>query len=73
MGKLAVLSGKEVCNILSRHGFEEVRRRGSHVVMQRRSPAGTTTVPVPDHHELKIGTLLSIVRQSGLPRSEFES
>ena len=73
MGKLAVLSGKEVCKILSRHGFEEVRRRGSHVVMQRRSPAGTTTVPVPDHHELKIGTLLSIVRQSGLPRSEFES
>ena len=73
MGKLAVLSGKEVCKILAQHGFEEVRRRGSHVVMQRRSPAGTTTVPVPDHDELKIGTLLSIVRQSGLPRSEFES
>ena len=36
-------------------------------------PAGTTTVPVPDHHELKIGTLLSIIRQSGLPRSEFET
>ena len=73
MGKLAVLSGKEVCKILARHGFEEVRRRGSHVVMQRRSPAGTTTVPVPDHEEIKIGTLLSIVRQSGLPRAEFES
>lgn len=73
MGKLTVLSGKEVCKILARHGFVEVRRRGSHVVMQRRSPAGTTTVPVPDHDELKIGTLLSIIRQSGLPRSEFES
>ena len=73
MGKLAVLSGKDVCKILARHDFAEVRRRGSHVVMQRRSPAGTTTVPVPDHDELKIGTLLSIVRQSGLPRSEFES
>jgi len=73
MGKLAVLSGKEVCKILARHGFQEVRRRGSHVVMQRRTPVGTTTVPVPDHHELRIGTLLSIIRQSGLPRSEFES
>ena len=73
MGKLTVLSGKEVCKILARHGFDEVRRRGSHVVMQRRSPAGTTTVPVPDHDELKIGTLFSIIRQSGLPRSEFES
>lgn len=73
MGRLAVLSGKEVCKILARHGFEEVRRRGSHVVMQRRTPADTATVPVPDHNELRIGTLRSIIRQSGLPRSEFES
>lgn len=73
MGRLAVLSGKEVCKILARHGFEEVRRRGSHVVMQRRTSVGTTTVPVPDHNELKIGTLQSIIRQSGVPRAEFES
>jgi predicted RNA binding protein YcfA (HicA-like mRNA interferase family) len=62
MGKLAVLSGKEVCKILTRHGFQEVRRRGSHVVMQRRTPAGTTTVPVPDHHELRIGEILVTYR-----------
>jgi predicted RNA binding protein YcfA (HicA-like mRNA interferase family) len=73
MGRLAVLSGKEVCKILARHGFQEVRQRGSHVVMQRRTPEGTITVPVPDHRELKLGTLQSIIRQSGLPRSEFES
>lgn len=42
MAKLAILSGKDVCKILARHGFGEVRRRGSHVVMQRRTPAGTT-------------------------------
>ena len=41
--------------------------------MQRRSEEGTVTVPVPDHPELKIGTLLSIIRQSGVPRAEFES
>ena len=34
---------------------------------------GTTTVPVPDHNEVKIGTLRSIIRQSGVARSEFES
>jgi len=32
-----------------------------------------THVPVPDHKELKAGTLLSIIRQSGVPRSEFEA
>ena len=41
--------------------------------MQRRTTDGTVTVPVPDHPELKIGTLLSIIRQSGIPRAEFES
>ena len=73
MGRLRVLSGRAVCQTLERHGFTEVRRRGSHVVMQRPIPDGTVTVPVPDHPELKIGTLLSIIRQSGVPRAEFES
>jgi predicted RNA binding protein YcfA (HicA-like mRNA interferase family) len=68
------MSGKEACAILERHGFAEVRRRGSHIVMQRVEDDGsTTTVPVPDHKELKQGTLRSIIRQSGVPRSEFES
>jgi predicted RNA binding protein YcfA (HicA-like mRNA interferase family) len=41
-------------------------------VMQSHEESGTTTVPVPDHRELRIGTLRSIIRQSGVPRSEFE-
>ena len=55
-----------------RHGFEMVRQRGSHVVMQRTLSGSTITVPVPAHDEIKLGTLQSIIRQSGLPRSEFE-
>jgi predicted RNA binding protein YcfA (HicA-like mRNA interferase family) len=74
LGKLRVLSGQEVCAILERHGFSEFRRRGSHIVMQRVGDDGsTTTVPVPDHKEVKKGTLRSIIRQSSVPRSEFET
>lgn len=73
MGRFRVLSGRAVCKILERHGFVQVRARGSHIVMQRRTSAGTTTVPVPDHREVSLGTLLAIIRQSGLPRSSFES
>jgi predicted RNA binding protein YcfA (HicA-like mRNA interferase family) len=40
--------------------------------MQKRVAGSTVTVPIPDHSELKIGTLLSIIRQSGLPRQLFE-
>jgi predicted RNA binding protein YcfA (HicA-like mRNA interferase family) len=32
LAKLRVLSGQEVCEILAKHGFVEVRRRGSHIV-----------------------------------------
>ena len=73
MGKLRVLSGREVCQILARNGFAEVRRRGSHVIMQKRISHSTITVPVPDHRETRLGTLQSIIRQSQVPRSEFES
>jgi predicted RNA binding protein YcfA (HicA-like mRNA interferase family) len=70
--RLRILSGKQVCAILVKHGFEEVRRRGSHIVMQKKLSTGTITVPVPNHDEIRIGTLQSIIRQSGLSRVEFE-
>ena len=72
MAKLPLLSGREVCRVLEAHGFSEVRRRGSHIVMQRMHEGLTTTVPVPDHRELRTGTLMSIIRQSGLRRTDFE-
>jgi predicted RNA binding protein YcfA (HicA-like mRNA interferase family) len=72
LGRLRVLSGRDVCCILAGQGFVEVRRRGSHVAMQKRTGETTITVPVPDHDELRTGTLLSIIRQSGLPRTLFE-
>ncbi|NKC12887.1 MAG: addiction module toxin, HicA family [Gammaproteobacteria bacterium] len=72
MARLRPHSGREVCRILEAHGFAEVRRRGSHVIMQRSGPGGTVTVPVPIHRELRTGTLMSIIRQSGLSRTEFE-
>jgi predicted RNA binding protein YcfA (HicA-like mRNA interferase family) len=72
LGKLRVLSGQEICEILSNHGFEIVRQRGSHIVMQKKSGTSTITVPVPNHKEIKTGTLKSIIRQSKLTSSEFE-
>jgi len=41
--------------------------------MQEALEDTTTTVIVPDHRELAAGTLRSIIRQSGLERSEFET
>jgi hypothetical protein len=41
--------------------------------MQKRAGGTTVTVPVPLHDELRIATLLTSIRQSGLPRSLFEA
>ncbi|MBX3057427.1 MAG: type II toxin-antitoxin system HicA family toxin [Anaerolineae bacterium] len=73
MGKLRNLSGREVCKILEEQGFVQVRQQGSHIIMQRRIVNSTTTVPVPNHKEIRQGMLRSIIRQSGLPRALFEA
>ncbi len=73
MAKIKIFSGKEVCRILSEHGFVNVRQRGSHIVMQKRLPGTTITVPVPNHRELDRGTLRAIIRQSQLDRWLFEA
>jgi len=69
--KLPVLSGRAVCRILAAYDFAEVRQKGSHVVMQKKLADSTVTIPVPDHKELKPGTLRSIIRQSGLTVEDF--
>jgi predicted RNA binding protein YcfA (HicA-like mRNA interferase family) len=72
LGKLRVLSAQEVCSILKQNGFGQVRQRGSHIMMQRQTESSTITVPVPNYSEIRIGTLQSIIRQSGLQRALFE-
>jgi len=71
--KLKILSGKEVCKILAQHEFFEVRQKGSHIVMQKKTNNTIITVPVPNHSEIKIGTLQSIIRQSGISKEYFEN
>jgi predicted RNA binding protein YcfA (HicA-like mRNA interferase family) len=72
LAKLRILSGREVCIILAQHGYEEIRQRGSHIIMQKKTEDSTITIPVPNHKEIRAGTLMSIIRQSRLDRSIFE-
>lgn len=71
MAKLSIMSGREIIKLLSKHGFEIVGRKGSHVRMKKITSEKTYIVIVPDHREIPIGTLKSIIRQSGLSESEF--
>ena len=72
LAKLKTFSGKEICELLGQYGFVKVRQRGSHLMMQKKTGETIITIPVPNHKQLKSGTLSSIVRQSQLERSIFE-
>lgn len=41
--------------------------------MQKKAGTSTITIPIPNHREIKLGTLKSIIRQSQLSIKEFES
>lgn len=67
MPKLPVLSGKELIKPLSKIGFQHIRTRGSHAILNKEDKEkGKITIPVPLHQELAKGTLKSIMNQVGL-------
>jgi len=67
MPKLPIVSGVEVIRALERLGFVVVRQRGSHIVLRRNSSGCV----VPNHRELKAGTLVGILKQAGISIEEF--
>ena len=71
MPRLRRLSGRETIRVLEQLGFEQVRQRGSHVVLKKQTPEGAVGCVVPLHRELAIGTLRGILRQAGVTPDEF--
>ncbi|MBW9233813.1 type II toxin-antitoxin system HicA family toxin [Leptospira noguchii] len=69
---LRALSYREVKRKLERFGFEKATQKGSHVKFIKRIESGTLTVIVPEHKEIAIGTLRSILRQARISLEEFE-
>src|SRR6266508_3539124 len=69
MPKLGIFSGAKVCDILRSQGFELVRQRGSHMVMQRRAGETTITVPVPNHREIRLARCNPSSGRANCPRN----
>ena len=58
------LSGKELVKILSKIGFVCQRHQGGHMVLRRESPFAR--VVVPNHRNLRAGTLRTILNEAGI-------
>jgi len=67
MPSLLHLSGAEVVRVLERMGPVLARQRGSHIVLRR----GAVGCVVPNHREIKLGTLAGLLKQGGVSAEEF--
>ncbi|MBU3723898.1 MAG: type II toxin-antitoxin system HicA family toxin [Burkholderiaceae bacterium] len=69
MPKFPGLSGADLVAALEKLGFLNVRQSGSHIVMRR----GSMGCVIPNHKELKVGTVNGVLRQAGISAEELKS
>lgn len=67
MPKLPHISGSEIVRALQRLGFVVRRQNGSHIVLKRNERGCV----VPNHREVKVGTLTGVLKQAGVSTEEF--
>ncbi len=70
MPKLPVISGIKVVKALSKIGYEVDHQTGSHMILRHKEEPHRR-LTVPNHDEIAKGTLLAIIKQSGLAKEEF--
>ena len=74
MPKLPRIKGRELIRAMERNGFEVVRIKGSHHILQKVFADGKRmTIPVPVHagHVVKTGTLSGILRKARISREQL--
>jgi len=64
--KLPQISGIELIKRLKKFGFVIVRQKGSHIRLEKNTLSETIKITVPNHQNLKKGTLHHIIKSAGL-------
>ncbi len=74
MVHLPRISSRKLIRKLLKNGFEyaPIKGKGSHVALVRRDQSGRPhLVIIPHRNPVPTGTLMAIIKQSGLSRDEF--
>ncbi len=66
-------SAEEVIKRLKKLGFAKVSQKGSHIKLRGLIEGRLQTAIVPNHKEIAIGTLNSILKQANISKTEFEN
>ena len=69
---LKKISGKDCVKILcNKFGFTVARQRGSHIVLRKETAEGAVGTVVPNHKELKVGTLKGLPELAKVDEEQF--
>jgi predicted RNA binding protein YcfA (HicA-like mRNA interferase family) len=68
MGRLSNISGKQAVKIFEKLGYVVDHQTGSHIILWHESKP---ILSVPNHKELALGLLRSLIRQAGITVDEF--
>ena len=60
------ISGKEMCKVLERHGWQLARIKGSHHIYKKKGEKAIITVPVHGNKDLRPGTQNDIMKTAGV-------
>ncbi len=71
MPRLPRVSGRECIRALQKLGFQQVRQRGSHVTMKKRTGGGEVGCTVPLADIVPLGTLSQMLRTARVTAEEF--
>lgn len=72
MPQLRKVSGHETVKILcNKFGFQISGRSGSHIRLSKETSEGKVGTVVPNHDDLKIGTLKSVLKLAKVDVEEF--
>lgn len=67
---MKAVSGKELCELLERHGWILLRVQGSHHIYGKAGVQARLSVPVHGNKALKAGLLRHLLRIAGLSAEE---
>ena len=70
MSKLPSLKPREIIRALKKHGFVELRQKGSHLIMVNEARHKKTIIPI-HAKDIKKGLLYAIINDAGLTPEEF--
>ncbi len=72
MLELKKSSGRDCVKILcNKFGFKVKRQKGSHIILTKGTHKGKLGTVVPNHKELKIGTLKGVLELAKIDEEKF--